>query len=100
MMLAAYSSYRKHPPTIAGLFAKNWKRHAVFTLYCAALAYLVYAVNMTVLIWFIVGAWWGYLWTTFTYLRYTSNVWPVLGEIIDWKKVDQLSSPGAAAVKE
>lgn len=97
--LQVYLQYRERPMTVAGLFwANRWIYFLSLPLFGAATALFYFA-----------GGWRmaGYAPVAFLcilardvgYYRRSARIWPVVKEVMDWQKVEALTSAQAAGKK-
>ncbi len=88
--LRYYQGYRDKPPTLWSLWEQSSKNHAIlFMVVSLGSIYLYLDVSRAVGL-FFAGIGVGAILRDIGRFRAFARIWPVLAQILDWKKIDDL----------
>lgn len=89
-LLNRYRQWRQNPPTVFSLLCLEWKAELMLVGYCLLAGAYCYWAEMQVTLYLVCGAMFGALTRDIGLFRRTTQIWPMLSEVIDWNRVDQV----------
>jgi hypothetical protein len=89
-LLVAYREFHLDGVSLAAMYRKSWRGAVLFALYFTGAAAFCFAYDLIWMAAMLIGLALGSFLRDYSYMRRTVSVWPVVSQITDWGRVDQM----------
>jgi hypothetical protein len=91
-LLVLFAHWKDRPPTVGGLFLRNWTRYLVLLAFAAVGCGFLWYRGLDTAGWFVLGMIVGAIFRDVGTFRRMVRNWPVEAEVLDWRRVEELSA--------
>jgi hypothetical protein len=88
-VLQTYRAWRRTPPALGSLFARNLPRFAMLAILCLITSFGFYLTGYAQGGLAMLGVWSGVVLSETRRMRDVLAIWPVLSSILDWSRVER-----------
>jgi len=92
--LRVYLQYRDRPMTLLGLFRTNLRIYFYLLIFFGVAGALFYSASGWRIVSYLAVAFVTMIARDIGYFRRSARIWPMLQQVLDWKKVEELAFAG------
>ena len=91
-LLQQYQGFRANQPTVGRLLYASLPLYAFILIFFSAISVFWFVLDQAFNVWLIWGFAFGFFLRDFQIVNKSVRLWPIVAEVIDWKKVDEIVS--------